>query len=146
MSSNVSDSQPYVLTYSMSTYEAGGFNSPSSWNAGGQALHGILHNPPNQEQTMEKKAIIFGVTGQDGSHLADLLLEKNYQVIGVGRRVVRHAEHAELLGAATDADQRLQDGGDGHRGVGVLPSRMAKRRPNRRRRPIFRLRRRCSLQ
>ena len=87
MSSNVSDSQPYVLTYSMSTYEAGGFNSPSSWNAGGQALHGILHNPPNQEQTMEKKAIIFGVTGQDGSHLADLLLEKNYQVIGVGRRV-----------------------------------------------------------
>jgi GDPmannose 4,6-dehydratase len=37
---------------------------------------------------MEKsmKAIIFGVTGQDGSHLADLLLEKNYNVIGVTRR------------------------------------------------------------
>jgi GDPmannose 4,6-dehydratase len=33
-----------------------------------------------------KKAIIFGVTGQDGSHLADLLLEKNYKVIGVSRR------------------------------------------------------------
>lgn len=32
------------------------------------------------------KAIIFGVTGQDGSHLADLLLEKNYTVIGVSRR------------------------------------------------------------
>lgn len=32
------------------------------------------------------KAIIFGVTGQDGSHLADLLLEKNYEVIGVVRR------------------------------------------------------------
>jgi len=32
------------------------------------------------------KAIIFGVTGQDGSHLADLLLEKNYTVIGVTRR------------------------------------------------------------
>jgi GDPmannose 4,6-dehydratase len=32
------------------------------------------------------KAIIFGVTGQDGSHLADFLLEKNYQVIGVSRR------------------------------------------------------------
>ena len=32
------------------------------------------------------KAIIFGVTGQDGSHLADLLLEKNYQVIGISRR------------------------------------------------------------
>ena len=33
-----------------------------------------------------KKAIIFGVTGQDGSHLADLLLEKNYTVLGVTRR------------------------------------------------------------
>ena len=32
------------------------------------------------------KAIIFGVTGQDGSHLADLLLSKHYQVIGVDRR------------------------------------------------------------
>jgi GDPmannose 4,6-dehydratase len=31
-------------------------------------------------------AIIFGITGQDGSHLADLLLEKNYKVIGVTRR------------------------------------------------------------
>jgi len=33
-----------------------------------------------------KTAIIFGVTGQDGSHLADLLLEKNYSVIGATRR------------------------------------------------------------
>ena len=32
------------------------------------------------------KAIITGVTGQDGSHLADLLLEKNYEVVGVARR------------------------------------------------------------
>ncbi len=32
------------------------------------------------------KAIIFGVTGQDGSHLADLLLSKGYEVIGVARR------------------------------------------------------------
>lgn len=32
------------------------------------------------------KALIFGVTGQDGSHLADLLLSKNYDVIGVTRR------------------------------------------------------------
>lgn len=33
-----------------------------------------------------KKAIIFGVTGQDGSHLADLLVDKGYHVIGVTRR------------------------------------------------------------
>jgi GDPmannose 4,6-dehydratase len=33
-----------------------------------------------------KKALIFGVTGQDGSYLSELLLSKDYQVIGVARR------------------------------------------------------------
>ena len=33
------------------------------------------------------KAIIFGITGQDGSYLAEFLLEKGYDVIGVTRRV-----------------------------------------------------------
>mgnify|MGYP003148868783 FL=1 len=33
------------------------------------------------------KALIFGITGQDGSYLAELLLEKGYQVTGVTRRV-----------------------------------------------------------
>lgn len=33
-----------------------------------------------------KTAIIFGITGQDGSHLADLLISKGYKVIGVARR------------------------------------------------------------
>ena len=33
------------------------------------------------------KAIIFGVTGQDGSYLAELLLEKGYEVVGITRRV-----------------------------------------------------------
>ena len=33
------------------------------------------------------KAIIFGITGQDGSYLAELLLEKGYEVIGITRRV-----------------------------------------------------------
>lgn len=35
---------------------------------------------------MTKSAVIFGVTGQDGSHLADLLISKNYNVVGVSRR------------------------------------------------------------
>ena len=36
---------------------------------------------------MQKKiALIFGVTGQDGSYLADYLLKKNYVVHGVKRR------------------------------------------------------------
>jgi len=34
----------------------------------------------------EKKALIFGVTGQDGSYLAELLLDKGYVVHGVKRR------------------------------------------------------------
>ena len=33
------------------------------------------------------KAVIFGITGQDGSYLAELLLEKGYSVTGVTRRV-----------------------------------------------------------
>lgn len=43
-----------------------------------------------------KKAIIFGITGQDGSHLADLLLEKDYYVVGVSRR------------ASTDNTERIK--------------------------------------
>ncbi len=39
------------------------------------------------------KAIIFGITGQDGSHLLDLLLEKNYQVVGVNRRSSTNNTH-----------------------------------------------------
>ncbi len=35
---------------------------------------------------MKKTAIITGVTGQDGSYLADLLLDKGYRVIGLKRR------------------------------------------------------------
>lgn len=34
-----------------------------------------------------KKAIITGITGQDGSYLADFLLEKGYEVHGIVRRV-----------------------------------------------------------
>jgi GDPmannose 4,6-dehydratase len=35
---------------------------------------------------MAKRAVITGVTGQDGSYLAELLVEKGYEVIGVVRR------------------------------------------------------------
>ena len=33
-----------------------------------------------------KRALITGITGQDGSYLAELLLEKGYEVHGVIRR------------------------------------------------------------
>ncbi len=35
---------------------------------------------------MSKVALITGITGQDGSYLAELLLEKNYEVHGIVRR------------------------------------------------------------
>jgi GDPmannose 4,6-dehydratase len=35
---------------------------------------------------MSKRALITGITGQDGSYLAELLLDKGYEVVGVVRR------------------------------------------------------------
>jgi len=36
---------------------------------------------------MAKRAIITGITGQDGSYLAEVLLEKGYHVVGITRRL-----------------------------------------------------------
>ena len=36
---------------------------------------------------MSKRAVITGITGQDGSYLAELLLEQGYEVVGVTRRL-----------------------------------------------------------
>jgi GDPmannose 4,6-dehydratase len=52
-------------------------------------------------------ALITGITGQDGSYLADLLLQKGYRVVGVVRRIssglherIQHiADRVELLSA-----------------------------------------------
>ena len=38
------------------------------------------------DSSMPKTALITGVTGQDGSYLADFLLEKGYRVVGMVRR------------------------------------------------------------
>ncbi|MEE1566136.1 MAG: GDP-mannose 4,6-dehydratase, partial [Acidimicrobiales bacterium] len=35
---------------------------------------------------MAKRALITGITGQDGSYLAELLLDKGYDVAGMVRR------------------------------------------------------------
>ncbi len=37
-------------------------------------------------QTQNKKALITGITGQDGAYLAELLLGKGYEVHGIKRR------------------------------------------------------------
>src|SRR6266566_4607988 len=42
----------------------------------------------------KKKALITGITGQDGSYLAELLLEKGYEVHGTARRVaIENPDH-----------------------------------------------------
>ena len=43
-----------------------------------------------------KKALITGITGQDGSYLAEFLLKKNYQVFGIVRRVALEDESHRL--------------------------------------------------
>ncbi|MDG0794525.1 GDP-mannose 4,6-dehydratase [Cohnella ginsengisoli] len=48
---------------------------------------------------MNKKALITGITGQDGSYLAELLLEKGYKVYGLRRRtsipILENIEHIQ---------------------------------------------------
>ena len=41
---------------------------------------------------MPKVALITGITGQDGSYLSELLLEKGYEVHGIVRRVALEAQ------------------------------------------------------
>ena len=36
--------------------------------------------------TERKKALVTGITGQDGSYLGELLLDKGYEVHGIVRR------------------------------------------------------------
>ena len=40
----------------------------------------------NETKNNPKKALITGITGQDGSYLAEFLLDKNYEVHGIKRR------------------------------------------------------------
>ncbi len=58
-----------------------------------------------------KKALITGITGQDGSYLAEFLLEKNYEVHGMIRRssVYNLGRIEHLLGKITLHDGDLSD-------------------------------------
>src|SRR4051794_29847128 len=47
---------------------------------------------------MNRSAMIFGISGQDGFFLAELLLQKNYQVIGFGhQQSILRSPHLEKL-------------------------------------------------
>src|SRR5438067_9556038 len=59
----------------------------------------------------DRRALITGLTGQDGSYLADLLLEKGYEVFGLVRRtstqITERIEH--LRGKVTVIPGDLND-------------------------------------
>src|SRR3712207_1585988 len=59
-----------------------------------------------------RRALITGITGQDGSYLAELLLGKGYEVHGIVRR------------ASTSNTDRLGDRDADHIGVGPLGARL----------------------
>ena len=60
---------------------------------------------------MQKKALITGITGQDGSYLAELLLKKNYEVHGMVRRTStvnrERIEHLFDPNNYLDADKKV---------------------------------------
>ena len=66
---------------------------------------------------MKKRALITGITGMDGSHLADFLLEKDYVVFGMERRCSTknrvNTSHLEgkitfIMGDLTDQNSLLR--------------------------------------
>jgi len=61
---------------------------------------------------MKKRALITGITGQDGSYLAELLLAKDYEVIGMVRRTstvtferIKHIQNRLTLVTGDLADE-----------------------------------------
>lgn len=60
---------------------------------------------------MAKVALITGITGQDGSYLAEFLLEKGYEVHGITRRasISNTARIDHLMGKITLHDGDLSD-------------------------------------
>jgi GDPmannose 4,6-dehydratase len=53
-----------------------------------------------------RRALITGITGQDGSYLAELLLEKDYEVFGMTRRA--STENVERIGHLVDRINLVQ--------------------------------------
>lgn len=60
-------------------------------------LNTVIFSQYPSDNTELKKALIFGVCGQDGYYLTDLLLEKNYEVYGVGRNKVQSYKKNRIL-------------------------------------------------
>lgn len=73
---------------------------------------------------MVKKALITGITGQDGSYLAQFLLEKGYEVHGITRRAsisnTSRIDHLILQNSITLHDGDLSDSSSIVRIIGLV--------------------------
>ena len=60
----------------------------SSQNQGGISRYFVelIKELKNYLKKMKKKALIFGITGQDGAILSKKLLDNNYEVHGLSRK------------------------------------------------------------
>ena len=71
-----------------------------------------------------KKALITGITGQDGSYLAEFLLEKGYEVHGITRRAsisnTARIDHLIEANAVTLHDGDLSDSSSLIRIIGLV--------------------------
>ena len=63
------------------------------------SVAGVL-SPIGCAQVAGRRALITGITGQDGSYLAELLLEKDYEVFGMTRRA--STENVERIAHLVD--------------------------------------------
>src|SRR6266436_10331624 len=61
-------------------------NPSSNWRGWTRAPHRRIAWRDLQRTDHMKRALITGITGQDGSYLAELLLSKGYEVHGIIRR------------------------------------------------------------
>src|SRR6267143_6689231 len=61
-------------------------NPSSNWRRSTRAPHWRIALRGLQRTDHMKRALITGITGQDGSYLAELLLSKGYEVHGIIRR------------------------------------------------------------
>ena len=113
---------------------------------GGRARPGRTHRgtrrPPWRDPTggRLKKALITGITGQDGSYLAELLLVKGYEVQGLVRRAsdstpvgsgiwltARRPRRALSLATPISATRPASGPGRGAAGRGLQPRRAVRR-------------------
>ena len=68
-----------------------------------------------------KKALITGITGQDGSYLAEFLLEKGYEVHGITRRIsISNTQRIDHLLAANKIKIHDGDHSDGNSIVRII--------------------------